>query len=284
MNRIYCFENKTDLDSRSRSYGIILYNKISKKYVIVKRKDSLCFLNIICGSYKTNEHFKILLKKINHEELEILKDINNELEYKNLFYQLGYKYYDIKQYYKFKINKIYLEDIPISINDKRDWNFSKGKKNNKYECEINTAFREFYEETGLNLLNCNDLELTNLNYYCITFNLLNKYYISKFYICIVENEYHIFDNDKIEVSEVQWVNFDELKILLNIDNDELDNRINEYIENNIENNIENDIENSINNNIENNIVNNIESHINNDIENNIENNIVNDIEKLEITN
>jgi 8-oxo-dGTP pyrophosphatase MutT (NUDIX family) len=145
------------------SLGIILYRWKDKQveYAMIRRKDSLGFVEFMRGNYNTNDMDYIvkLFDEMTEEEqvrineqsfdnlwsnlwLEDMYAINNK--YKKEYIQSKYKFDILKKQNKlatFKKKCTYHWDTP-------EWGFPKGRRNIK-ETDIRCATREFKEETGL---------------------------------------------------------------------------------------------------------------------------------------
>lgn len=145
------------------SLGVILYrfNKNRIEYAMIRRKDSLGFVEFMRGNYKVSDHEYIirLFEEMTEKEknsiinqtfdslwsnlwLEDMYKINNK--YKKEYNQSKYKFNILKnsnklQYFKNRCKNKW--SVP-------EWGFPKGRRNIK-ESDIRCAIREFKEETGL---------------------------------------------------------------------------------------------------------------------------------------
>ena len=241
------------------SYGILCYfvqtNK-KIKYLMIQRKDSLCYVEFMRGFYKLDNinYLFTLFQYITINEKE--RFLKNDFDYlwkslwKNYNISKFKKDYDISKY-KFnklkegyKINNVninfeyLIERTKNNTFKETELEFPKGRRNLN-ENNINTALREFEEESGLsrdkiNLINKKSYEeiyiaVNNIRYRHI-------YYIAK---CTEKNYNSINNlfnpNNKTQIKEVidvKWLNYDE--VLENIRNiylerKELFKRINKII-------------------------------------------------------
>ncbi len=167
------------------SYGIICYrfcyepetNSISPRYLMVQRKDSLCYVEFIRGKYDVQNKdylFKMFnnmtdterhkIKTHNFEFLwnemwcrrdgdgsECTRNFNRELkESQEKFNMLKKGFYikpvDTEDLVFFNID--YIIDNTQSIYDDTEWGFPKGRRNMS-ENDLTCALREFTEETGI---------------------------------------------------------------------------------------------------------------------------------------
>ena len=144
------------------SYGVLLLTDIETvpKIVMIQRKDSLCYIEIIRGKYNIydTKKLKLLLDRISQDELENIKKLEFDTLWKSLWliddinetkymkeynsskslYQMLKCDIEINEYLKNKTS-----DYKMS-----EWEFPKGKKNKNeknYEC----AMRELEEETNI---------------------------------------------------------------------------------------------------------------------------------------
>jgi 8-oxo-dGTP pyrophosphatase MutT (NUDIX family) len=225
------------------SYGILCYyveNNKDIKYLMIQRKDSLCYIEFMRGFYDINNihYLCILFKYITITEKDRI--LNNDFDYLwNLLWK-NYNKSKFKKDYeisKFKFNKLkegfLINDKLINFNylinktkndtyDKTEMEFPKGRRNMN-ENNINTALREFEEESGLSR---NKISLINNKSYEEVYIAVNNiryrhiYYIAK----CNENNYksiiNLFNpNNKIQIKEVidvKWFNYND--VLSNIRN------------------------------------------------------------------
>ena len=157
--------DKSNRDIKS-SYGILLflYDKDVIKFLLIRRKDSIEYVNFIRGNYSLN-NYDNLEKMINLMTIDEIKKLKILL-FENLWENLWMKSLDIdnlkiahrKNYEKAKSKFTELKDRNIldklldsykSTWLETEWGFPKGRRNPN-ETEIQTAIREFTEETDIN--------------------------------------------------------------------------------------------------------------------------------------
>lgn len=213
------------------SYGVLLLTDIETipKIVMIQRKDSLCYIEIIRGKYDIydTKKLKLLLDRISQDELENIKNVDFDILWKNLWLinDINETKY-IKEYNNSKrLFQMLKCDIEISdyIKDKKsefimsEWEFPKGKKNKNernYEC----AMRELEEETDIK---STDYELIE-NILPIIENFIGENdirYRNIYYIGICKNTNNIRINkdnihQKNEISNVEIVTKETAKSLL----------------------------------------------------------------------
>lgn len=219
------------------SYGIICYLKNNNdeniKYLMIQRKDSLCYIEFLRGRYKP-ENLNYLLKLFKYITPTEKQNILN-LDFDTLWRKL-WRDYDLTKFKKDyiqsknKFNKIkngYLVKEKIidfnylvnnSINNKKnyndtEWEWPKGRRNLN-EHNIKCAIREFEEESGLPK---NKIELINTKSYEEVYIAVNNvryrhiYYIAK---CnkldnSIKNLFNPTNKTQVkEVKDVKWLNYD----------------------------------------------------------------------------
>ena len=124
------------------SYGVLLLVDIETipKIVMIQRKDSLCYIEIIRGKYDiyNTKKLKLLLDRISQNELDNIKNLDFDILWKHLWliediketkymkeYNISKNLYN-KLKYDIEIND-YLKD-KISEFKMSEWEFPKGKK------------------------------------------------------------------------------------------------------------------------------------------------------------
>lgn len=211
------------------SIGIIAF-RINEKndieYLLIRRKDTLGFIDFLRGKYSliNKEYILTMLKQMTL--LEKKKLLTNDFDtlwktlwgddnlskYKNEECTSRDKFNSLLKGINYNNETFSLQSLidDSSINDEwlePEWGFPKGRRNymeKDYEC----AIREFCEETGydskllINVSNILPFEeiFTGSNY---------KSYKHKYYLANMSYEYTINTNDfqKSEVSKMEWKNF-----------------------------------------------------------------------------
>lgn len=199
------------------SYGIILKHTDKKnvtKYLMCQRLYSLSLIEIMKGRYPINDliFIKALVSRLSKNEFEQLKK-NSDLEnfIKTVLHKSDHKsimndkYFDSNKHKYEKLhslisNKTFFNDI-VSI-DENEWGFSKGRRNNT-EVPLETALREFKEETGIVLTMDNIIQTEPIiEIFTGTNGKLYKhvYYLAKYYENIEDAK---FQNNN-EISQIKW--------------------------------------------------------------------------------
>lgn len=151
------------------SFGIICYrinpDTNELEYLMIQRKDSLCFMEFIRGKYelKNTNYIRQLLSGMTQQERQILlctqfEELWNHVWYqpniprhttefnqaKTKFITLKKGFYQENKY----INMQYLIQSSTSTSIEPEWGFPKGRRRIREE-DVHCALREFSEETGL---------------------------------------------------------------------------------------------------------------------------------------
>jgi len=184
-----------------KSYGVILIHNIDNnpKILMVNRKDSICYIELLMGKYNINNHEQLIklferittdeFNKLDNrpfnelwKELWILNNIVNIKEYKKylvFFLILKKNMYLYKEYPKYEYT---------------EWEIPKGRKNS-HETYFEASNRELQEETNINR---EDYEII-INYKPIVEKFKGEnevMYENMYYIGICKN----IDNIKVNTS------------------------------------------------------------------------------------
>jgi 8-oxo-dGTP pyrophosphatase MutT (NUDIX family) len=151
------------------SFGIICYRIEPEtkniEYLMIQRKDSLCFMEFIRGKYdlKKIDYIRQLLGGMTHQERDGLLCTQFEELWNHVWYQPNIprhttefnqaktKFITLKKgfFYETKyINMQLLIQSSVSTFTEPEWGFPKGRRRIREE-DIHCALREFSEETGL---------------------------------------------------------------------------------------------------------------------------------------
>ena len=205
------------------SIGIICFriNKIKNnqlEYLMVQRKDSMGYVDILRGKYNihNNFHIKNILNEITHNEKQNIIKFN----YKQLWIKL-WDITDSDEISKINSNKNnnetkfeHLKKNPIFINhntkySEPEWGFPKGRRNNG-ETDIECAIREFEEETGFS----HDIIKIFENIYTLEENFTGsnlKSYKHKYFIAFIDfkDSHNIHNFQKSEIGNMKWMSYNE---------------------------------------------------------------------------
>ena len=237
-----CYEPKT-------SFGIILYKFIDRKLkiLLIKRRNTLGFVQFVRGQYSVENisYIQKLFNVMSNTEIDIIKSESFNFLWSYLWKEansrrVSYDYSNsLIKYNKLIQSKVH--NIDFFINNKftnyedQEWGFPKGRKN-KCENNVETAIREFTEETGIptgkiklikkklfieNYVSYDDIEYKNI------------YFLAKYNG--TEYDFSVSEDHKEQYSEVSSINFFEIEQAYNIIRDystkkkELVHLVNNYI-------------------------------------------------------
>jgi len=208
------------------SVGIIAYrvSNNKKEYLMIRRKDTLGFIDFMRGKYSVNnkdyimnmlkqmtEHEKIILNTQSFDELWFSVWGNNRLsnQYKqeetvsrNKFQIIKDGIYNKQTFYN--LASLIDESKQYAQWEEPEWGFPKGRRNFQ-EKDFECALREFREETGISTDYLHSIQnifpfeenFTGSNY---------KSYKHKYYITHMtyNDTLRPCKYDKIEVSKIEW--------------------------------------------------------------------------------
>ena len=210
------------------SIGLICFriNDSKIEYIMIKRKHSLGFVEFMRGKYPLY-NYNYLLNIFNEMSIEEKNKIKtytfNELwnylwgddigiQYRGEEKISKEKYELIKMGIKSRDTHIYNLDTLINNSNTNwiepEWGFPKGRRNYN-ENDLNCALREFEEETGI--LKSNIRLIQNIVPYEEIFTGSNmKSYKHRYFIGNIDNKIeNTFNFQETEVSEVQWLNYND---------------------------------------------------------------------------
>ena len=205
------------------SIGIICFrfnekNKYDLELLMVQRKDSMGYVDILRGKYNLNNEFHIRnimneltldeytnIQKHNFKTLWIkLWDITNEEELKNLTYGKNNNEYKLD---KLRMSKLFRDFKPKY--SQPEWGFPKGRRNSR-EKDIDCALREFEEETGIMR---ESIKLVQ-NVYTLEENFTGsnlKSYKHKYYLAYIPYEHsnNLNNFQRSEIGNMKWMSINE---------------------------------------------------------------------------
>jgi 8-oxo-dGTP pyrophosphatase MutT (NUDIX family) len=210
------------------SIGIIGFKKNKDtneyEYLMIKRKDTFGYTDFLRGKYKQDDN-KYILNLINEMTINEKEKIKNNMgNFDKLWDELwnitdeeygkktrfnNDKYRSKMKFNELVENNLLLEYILKSETKWKDqeWEFPKGRR--EYgETDLETGFREFNEETGINIDKIKLIEnvepldelFTGTNY---------KIYLHKYFLCEISNEIELNNYQKSEVSKMEWKSYKE---------------------------------------------------------------------------
>lgn len=170
INCGYCGHTSKNCNFPITSFGLVTYKFVNGKiyYLMIQRKDSLCYTEFIRGKYdlKNIKYISNLLTNITKDERTKLQScsfeylwkemwVNNTNNLKKEYNSSQVKFNKLKSGYFIKsgdsiVNisfRCLLENL--SYLDETEWEFPKGRRKLN-ERDIHCALREFEEETNIN--------------------------------------------------------------------------------------------------------------------------------------
>jgi len=209
------------------SYGVIVFRYGEKgiEYLMIRRKDSFGFIDLIRGKYSPYNIYQIqnIVNEMSVEEKErVLNESFDELwnkmwgessniQYKNEEQSTSKKLDLIKNGVILNDELITLKDIINNSNSKwteTEWEFPKGRRNSK-EKDIDCALREFEEETGIPQNKITLIE-NLLPFEEIFIGTNHKSYKHKYFLAYMNEKDDFLNNFQVtEVSKLEWKTLDE---------------------------------------------------------------------------
>ena len=199
-----------DCNKPIRSYGVILLKDIEKesKIVLINRKDSVCYIDIIRGRYNihSNNKLKLLFSRITIDEYNKLVNDTFENIWKDLWVitevvnNSDYNYCKNKYTELIKIIDTF-KDLPIY--KETEWEIPKGKQN-KNELYHISAKRELEEETNIKeedyelIINLSSISEIFIGEDDVNYEII--YYIG---ICKNDSNIKINKNNSNQINEVK---------------------------------------------------------------------------------
>lgn len=211
------------------SFGVILYNPKSKRYLMIRRKDSFGFIDFVKGKYSLSNlfHIKSSLSQMSNAEKQLIKqNINHFDRIWTSFYDKA----DMKKNHNYHTSSKKFEALKKGtiINGQKhtlygllqecesdwhetEWEFPKGRKL-KGEPEIDCAIREFVEETGLS---ASQLDIISNVYPFeeIFIGSNHRAYKHKYFVAVLNDENSLKQSlhnfQRSEVSKIEWKTFEE---------------------------------------------------------------------------
>lgn len=211
------------------SYGIILFRPSLKglQFLMLRRKDSFGYIDFMRGKYSPYniDHIQNIIDEMSLEEKDkILNESFDSLWY-NMWgnvSNLQYRNEESVSNKKLELIKagIILNDVKITLKDiieksntkwkETEWEFPKGRRNYQ-EKDLDCAFREFEEETGISKLKITIIENV-VPFEEIFIGTNHKSYKHKYFLAYSQEnniDYNLENYQKTEVSKLEWKTVDE---------------------------------------------------------------------------
>ena len=185
------------------------YNSI--KFLMIRRKHSLNYIEFIRGKYNTFESAVNMLMLMSKKEVNDIITYDFDYLWKNLWLETSNSHMKEFKKSKNKFNSFINEDNIREIKeldliyDEPEWGFPKGRKN-MYEKNINCAIREFKEETQYFIENkniCKNILPINEIYSGTD----GKPYKNVYYVTMDVDEENFKKLNNNEVSCIKWVTY-----------------------------------------------------------------------------
>ena len=209
------------------SYGVIAmrynttYTNDSIQFLLIKRKDSLSYIEFIRGKYNIGdqEYIATLLQNMTQDEQRRLVSTDFESLWHDIWGNVSRLQSHKNDYKKsedrFLLLRPSLESLIAEYSSQwtePEWGFPKGRRNS-FEKDIHCAVREFVEETGLER---DDFTIIH-NTKSITETYIGSnqvHYSHKYYLAVCASDTMVaVDKENIhmtrEIGDIQWLSFDE---------------------------------------------------------------------------
>jgi 8-oxo-dGTP pyrophosphatase MutT (NUDIX family) len=213
------------------SIGVIAFRVVDNEpqYLLIRRKDSLGFIDFMRGKYSVHNKYYILnmLKQMTIDEKRILRlgdfdelwkhvwghgalsnQYKNEENVSREKYNMLYDGIYVKNAF-YNLNDLIDESDRVSSWEETEWGFPKGRRNYQ-ESDFDCALREFSEETGYSSRVLKNVQ--NLVPYEEIFTGSNyKSYKHKYYLMYMRyaDTLEMNNYQKTEVSKMEWKSYDE---------------------------------------------------------------------------
>lgn len=208
--------------TEKESFGVICYRNIDRgtEIILIKKPCTYSFINFITGRFNSKDFSSIerLLSETTYEEKRMIQYGSFEYMWKTLNYNdTNYKKY-LKKYNNdyIKRNDLLMKALERSAIGSDIWEIPKGRKLDG-ESEIDAAFREFKEETNIDI-NLLHIELDR-NPYIYSYigtdgvRYKNTYYFAKGNINIIPILNFANKSQVAEVADIKWCNRNDIKVL-----------------------------------------------------------------------
>ena len=200
------------------SFGIIAYCKSTDKYLLVQRRYSPNYLTLMRGAYRRSNLPKLIMGMCNDELKMVRRIIFRQInihELLRIVYPGGDHEYSAMRFdnhENYILQLINKAQSDKNIPDEAEWLFPRGRSE-KFESNIDTALREFREETGVNPVNKNVVNKWPIvDYYKADNDFI---YESRYWIIIYDDEPEIPKRfQSYEVATRAWKDRESIEILI----------------------------------------------------------------------
>jgi len=211
------------------SYGIILFRSSLKglQFLMLRRKDSFGYIDFMRGKYSPYnvEHIQNIINEMSINEKEKILNESFESLWQEMWgntQNIQYRSEESASIKKFDLIKsgIFLDNVKITIKDiieksntkwsETEWEFPKGRRNYQ-EKDLDCAFREFEEETGMAQSKITIIE-NIIPFEEIFIGTNHKSYKHKYFLAYSNennSDFTLENFQKSEVSKLEWKTIDE---------------------------------------------------------------------------
>jgi len=188
------------------------------KFLLVKRRHSLNYIDFIRGKYDINnlESIKLMCSYMSCNEIELIRsnDFNNL--WNNLWMKNAHKKKYLEELNQSKNKFEYLKnsnffDTIDTVYESTEWEIPKGRKISS-EKNLNCAIREFKEETSIDTTSYQLINSVD-PIHDIFIGTNGKEYRHIFYTSLFTGDNENITNNNNEIDMVQWYNWSELNDL-----------------------------------------------------------------------
>lgn len=197
------------------------------EFLLIRRKDSLRFVDFVRGKYNTAEpiYLKQLLSNMTHEERDFLRTTTFEDLWKRVWGSVSIRNYKND----FELSKVKFDALTACREDGTtllgqlleettttwtypEWGFPKGRRN-PAETDIECAIREFEEETDITRDKINIVQ--NMDPLCETFfgdnnvHYCHKYYLAQIPPTVTFGDITSHPHMSREVGDIGWFSIDD---------------------------------------------------------------------------
>ena len=202
------------------SYGIILYDLKTKKYLMICRSKSFGYIEFLIGNYTINNPIQMqyLIDEMSVEEKDKLKTLTFPQLWNDIWSK---KIVDEKSKKKFSNIENLHEMIDSSATqwETPEWEFPKGRKKIQ-EKMMDCAIREFTEETGYT---SNDIQIIEnvIPFEEVFIGSNVKVYKHKYYLAVLKGSQTPPNSIQYsEISTYKWLSYEDCLMHIRDYNDE----------------------------------------------------------------
>ena len=196
----------------STSYGLIVFCSSTQRWYIVRRKHTVGLLKIFWANFYPSE-LPDIIYSLTSEHIKFLElAMVSEDEFIKSYFELS-NITDVEtvkaNYEKICRNKKILDTAiynKLSSGDHKElpWLWTKGQHDKGDSTFLDTAKREFLEESGLN--SCPECTIHDEKI-IVSFQCNNRKYTDIFWVCVFQEEFQLvkLESEDNEVSERCWL-------------------------------------------------------------------------------